>query len=120
MPPEITDPLAQQIVTFLLGGGAVGAMAALGRFIWKWRTGRIASERDRNTSLVNDRVAAIKERRDAEAERDTENREKRRAIEEITRLRVLLLNNGINPGPEPEFERTIQPPKRGRGKTAAE
>jgi len=107
--PTITDPLAQQLVTFLLGGGALAIGTAVTRFIWKWRTGRVAAERENNTSLVNQRIAAIEERKAAERERDAADRKRRLAAEENSRLRRLLIQNGINPGDELDFENTITP-----------
>lgn len=109
---ELADPIAQQVVTFLLGGGALAVGTATGRFIWKWRTGRIASERDRTTSLENDRRNAIAERRDAERERDAADRKRRIALDEIARLRGLLIRNGIDPGEELDLAITARPPGR--------
>lgn len=109
MDAPITDPLAQQLVTFLLGGGAIAIVTAISRFLWKWRTGRIADERANNTSLVNQRVVAIQERRAAEKERDAADRKRRLAAEENSRLRRILIENGINPGDELDFEDTIIP-----------
>lgn len=110
MEPTITDPLAQQLVTFLLGGGALAILSAIGRFIWKWRTGRVAAEKENNTTLENQRVAAIKERIVAERERDAADKKRRLAAEENSRLRRLLIENGINPGDELDFENTVTKP----------
>jgi len=107
MTPQITDPLAQQLVTFLLGGGALAIISAIARFIWKWRTGRVAAERENNTTLENQRIAAINERKAAEKERDAADRKRRLTAEENSRLRRLLIENGINPGDEPDFETTV-------------
>lgn len=112
MEPTITDPLAQQLVTFLLGGGALAIVTAVGRFIWKWRTGRVAAEKENNTTLENQRIAAIKERIVAERERDAADRKRRLAAEENSRLRRLLIENGINPGDELDFENTVTKPPR--------
>lgn len=109
MPPAIDDPLAQQLVTFMLGGGALAVATAAGRFIWKWRTGRIASDREKNTSLVNERILAIEERRKAEKERDAADRKRRVAMDEVNRLRGLLIRQGIDPGAELDFEHTQTP-----------
>lgn len=109
MPPTIGDDLAQQIVTFMLGGGALAVVTAVARFVWKWKTGRIASDREKNTSLVNERVAAIEERRAAERERDAADRKRRLALDEVNRLRGILLRNGLDPGAELDFEKTQTP-----------
>lgn len=100
MTETITDPIAQQIVTFVLGGGALAVGTALGRFVWKWRTGRIAAEREKNTSIENQRIAAIEERDEAD-------RKRRAWANEANRLRGVLLQHGINPGDEPDIEITI-------------
>ena len=109
MNPTITDPLAQQLVTFLLGGGALAIITAVTRFIYKWRTGRVAAERENNTSLVNQRITAIEERKLAERERDAADRKRRLAAEENSRLRRLLIENGIDPGDELDFANTEIP-----------
>lgn len=114
MTPTITDPLAQQLVTFLLGGGALAIITAVGRFIYKWRTGRVAAERENNTSLVNQRIAAIEERKIAERERDAADRKRRLAAEENSRLRRLLIENGIDPGDELDFANTAMPDSKRR------
>lgn len=105
MPPELADSVAQDLVKFLLGGGALAFGGAVARFIWKWRTGRIAAERENNTTLENQRIAAIRERDDSD-------RRARRAIADNGRLRGLLLQNGIDPGDEPDFEKTITKTRR--------
>lgn len=109
MLPETTDPIAQQFVTFLLGGGALAVAGAVGQFIWKWRSGRISSEKDRNTSLVNDRATAIRERREAERERDAADTKRRLAMDEVNRLRGILLRNNIDPGEEIDLAVTARP-----------
>jgi hypothetical protein len=112
MPATITDPLAQQLVTFLLGGGALAIITAVARFIWKWRTGKIAAEKENNTTLENQRIAAIQEKKTAERDRDAADRKRRIALEEVSRLRRLLIENGISPGDELDFENTAIPTKR--------
>lgn len=102
--------LALTIVKFLVGGGAVAVTSAIGRVIYKWRTGRIAAERISNTSLVNQRLEAIEERREAETERDVADAKRILWMEECSRLRRLLIENGIDPGEKPDIERTIERP----------
>jgi hypothetical protein len=109
MPPELSDPIAQQVANFALGGGALAIGTMVGRFIWKWRSGRLATQKDRNTSLVNDRAEAIRERREAERQREAADKRRRLIAEENGRLRRLLRENGIDPGEELDFANTARP-----------
>lgn len=104
----LDDETARSLVQFIFGGGALGLVAALGRVIYKWRTGRIREERIRNTDIVNQRLEAIEERKIAERERRAADRRANRALNEAARLRRLCIVNGVDPGPEPDFD---DPPK---------
>lgn len=118
MPPELADSVAQDVVKFLLGGGALAFAGAIGRFIWKWRTGRIAEEKANNTSLVNDRAKAVTERQDAERQRDEADRKRRIALDEVSRLRRMLIEKGFDPGEELDFAQTRKPKRSSRDSAA--
>lgn len=111
----LSDALVQEIVKYLLGGGAAGMLAMFGRALWKARTGRMQRERAENTSIVNQRIQAIEER-------DIADDKRRRAMDEVNRLRGILLRNGIDPGEEIDLGVTVthKRPKSARGSTAAE
>lgn len=96
----IDDETARSLVNFLLGGGALGLIAGIGRVLYKWRTGRISEERIRNTGIVNQRLEAIEERNIAD-------RNSRRLAADNGRLRGLLLKNGIEPGDEIILEEVV-------------
>lgn len=92
----------------IVGSGGVGAAGAkLIDGLLKIRAGMSAREATRSHDIVQQRDEALS--REARAwrlldEADT----KRRAVqEEAARLRRVCIVNGIEPGPELEFERTL-------------
>jgi hypothetical protein len=92
---------AQLLVTVLGAGGGGAALLALINGFWKWANGSAGRERDKNTDLVSQRKNAIRERDQANDERDESDRQKRSAFEYAARLRRQLIEAGLEPIPMP-------------------
>lgn len=96
-----------QTITAILGVGGGGVL--IGQFVrWlmKRADGSSSRERIRNTDLTMRRVRA-------EESAELADRKRRRAMEEIARLRVLAIEHHIDPGPEVDFDK-ITLSRRGR------
>jgi hypothetical protein len=103
---------AQVIVTLLGGGGGAAVVIALINGILKQLSGSAGRERERNTSLSEQRVKAIEERdkaykdrddavAEATADRDLEATKRRKTEEYASVLRRQLNEAGIVPEPWP-------------------
>lgn len=86
---------AQQIVTLMTAGGGGAALLALITGLTKWLSGASARELEKNTNLVAQRRAAIKERDEADAERDEADRKRRISNEYASKLRRIMIENGL-------------------------
>lgn len=97
----MNDPV-QQITTIVssLGGGAV--LMALVRGLIKWFSGAAHREQLRNTTLESQRTKAIKERDEAETERDDEARMRREAEEHVSILKRQIRELGAIPQERPD------------------
>lgn len=96
------------IVAAVIGAGGVGAMfreilASIGKLL----SGMSARESHRKIDIVQQRDAAIAREAKAWSLVDAEAAKRRTAQEYGARLRRQLIENGINPEPEPVLEQTI-------------
>ncbi|RFA15824.1 hypothetical protein B7R22_05300 [Subtercola boreus] len=91
----------QLLVTILGAGGGSALLLALIQGVFKQLSGSAGRERVRNTSLEAQRVAAIEERDQANAERDAEAKKRRKTEEYASVLRRQLNEAGIAPAPWP-------------------
>jgi hypothetical protein len=91
----------QTVVAILSATGAGAILLAIANAIIKQVTGRAGRERIYNTTVESQRMAAIEER-------DAADRNDRRGRDEISRLRGLLLEQGIDPGPLIVYEATTK------------
>lgn len=93
---------AQQLVTLMTAGGGGAALLALVTGLTKWLSGASARELEKNTNLVAQRRAAIKERDEADAERDEADRRRRISNEYASKLRRIMIEQGLAPPDWPE------------------
>lgn len=100
------DPaIAVASIISSLGGGAL--LLAIANFIFKQVTGRAGRERQRNTDLATQRAEAVEGERAANTRANEADRKRRLAMDEVSRLRGMLLERGIAPGPELNLERAL-------------
>lgn len=91
-----------QFIAYLLGaGGGLTALVTLFKGLGSWISGSAGRERAKNTDLASQRRKAIIERDEALEERDEADRIRRIAFEYASKLRRQLIENGIQPYPEP-------------------
>lgn len=91
----------QLLVAILSVTGAGAILLAVVNAIIKQVSGRAGREREHNTTVESQRTAAIEER-------DAADRNDRKGRDEVSRLRGLLLENGIDPGPTIVYEATTK------------
>lgn len=101
---------AQLLVTVLGAGGGGAALLALINGVFKWLNGSAGRERDKNTSLVEQRKNAIQDRDVAERERDEADKKRRSAFEYASLLRRQLIEAGLEPVPIP-IEDSVSTPE---------
>lgn len=100
------DPaIAVASIISSLGGGAL--LLAIVNFTFKQVTGRAGREKERNTTLATQRADAILERDAANERANDADRKRRLAMDEVSRLRGMLLERGISPGPDLDLDRTL-------------
>jgi DNA helicase IV len=81
-----------------LGAGSGGAaLLALINGLFKWLSGAARREQIRNTTLSQQRAAAIKEKDEAEAETENEIRKRREAEEHVAKLQRQIILLGAEP-----------------------
>lgn len=91
----------QVVVSILSVTGASAILLTIVNAIIKQASGRAGRERAHNTTVESQRMAAIEER-------DVADRNDRKGRDEVSRLRGLLLENGIDPGPTIVYEATTK------------
>lgn len=94
------DP-TQAVVAILSVTGAGAILGAIVQAVIKQVSGRAGREREHNTTVESQRMKAIEER-------DAADRNDRKGRDEVSRLRGLLLENGIDPGPAIVYEATTK------------
>lgn len=100
---------AQLVATILGAGGGGAVILTLIKGLVKWLTGFAGRERARNTSLEAQRIAAVRERDQANDRTDVANVKRRMAEEYASRLRRQLIEAGLTPGDWPDLSKTITP-----------
>jgi hypothetical protein len=91
------DKTMEAVLTFAGTAGGSAFLVFLCKGISKWWSGAAHREQVKNTSLATQRAKAIKERDDAEAERDAADELRREAEEHVSILKRQLRENGIEP-----------------------
>lgn len=95
------DDSAQIAVEVIIAAGVPAFLGVLGRGVYRWLTGKTARDRARNTNIETQRQRAIEER-------DRYDARGRKALEEVSRLRGVLLEHGIDPGAwHEDLDRTL-------------
>ena len=103
---ESISPVA--LIVALIGAGGVGAFFrdTLNVFL-KLRDGVSAREKNRKVDIVQQRDQALQREQIAWKERDAEATKRRRLEEYASKLRRALIEQGLEPHPWPEIERTL-------------
>lgn len=103
-------------ITAALGAvvAALTAITLLIRSIANIASGKNKRERQHNADLLEQRKHSDDRAEEALERADDADTKRRAAIAETDRLRRLLLNNGINPGEEPDLMRTKPAPRKRR------
>lgn len=88
----------QVLIALLTSAGIGAAIVEFVKGVIKWLSGGATREKERNTSLISQRRHAIEERDEANERGDREAARRRKADEYASKLRRMLIENGINPG----------------------
>jgi DNA helicase IV len=88
---------AKLLFTALGAGSGGAALLALINGMFKWLSGAARREQIRNTTLAEQRKAAIKERDDAEDELEAEILKRREAEEHVAKLQRQIILMGGEP-----------------------
>jgi hypothetical protein len=93
----MNDDTARSLATILSAGGGGAVLLAAINGVIKWLSGASHRERVKNTDLASQRAKAIKERDEAEGERDVADRKRREAEEHVAILKRQLILLGVDP-----------------------